>query len=260
MSRTVKLLGSAVIVVLVAVGGLAWWLGYFSDAPEEATVAAAAEAAQEAAEATTTTEVESEDPAVDTTASDSTTTSEAATVAADGIDGTWTVVPNETATFVGYRINEVLSTIGEFEVVGRTPDVTGTLTAQGSTIQSVDVTADMTTLSTDNSGRDGQMRRQALETSDFPSATFVLTEPIELGEIPAEGLPISTTAIGELTVHGVTQSVEFPLDAQLQSGSIVVAGQLEILLADYEISQPSAPVVASVEDHAILELSLIFSR
>ena len=240
MSRTQKILAAAVVGLVLVIGGAAWWLGYFTETPEAATVEAAAQAVQDGA------------------ADESGDVAPAGDL--DEIDGTWTVTPNADATFIGYRINEVLNTIGDFEVVGRTSDVTGTLTADGTTITAVDVTADMTTLTTDNSARDSSMRSQALETADFPTATFVLAEPIDLGSIPAEGETVSVSAVGDLTIHGVTKRVEFPLDAQVQSGSIVAAGQLQMELADYDINAPSAPIVASVEDTAVLELSLVFDR
>lgn len=234
MSRN-KILAGGGLVVLAVLAIAAWWLGFFSDTPEEANVADLAEA-------------------VEAEAGDN------AAVQIDSLDGTWTVTPVEGQTFIGYRINEVLNTIGDFEVVGRTTGVTGSMEGSGNTITAVEVVADMTSITTDNSGRDNAMRSQALETGDFPDATFSLLEPIDLGSVPAEGTPVSTIAVGNLTIHGVTQQVEFPLDAQIQSGSIVVAGQLLVQLADYDIAAPSAPIVASVEDVATLELSLVFSR
>lgn len=65
---------------------------------------------------------------------------------------------------------------------------------------------------------------------------------------------------GDLTIHGVTRPVDFPLTATIQGPNLVVIGQLDVLLADYGIAAPSAPVVASVEDNAILELSLVLAR
>ena len=58
--------------------------------------------------------------------------------------------------------------------------------------------------------RDGQLGRQGLETDTYPTATFVLAEPIELDAAPAEGQAIAATAVGDLTLHGVTQRVEIP--------------------------------------------------
>lgn len=238
MSRNAKIFAGGGLAVVLILGLAAWWLGFFSDAPEEANVDDLAVAVQEQAEA------------------DGTDTAGAV----DSIDGTWTITPVEDQTFVGYRINEVLTTIGDFEVVGRTAGVTGSLEASGTTITDVEVVADMTTITTDNPARDNAMRSQALETGDFPEATFSLAEPIELGSIPDDGVAVSAVAVGDLTIHGVTQRVEFPLDAQVVSGSIVAAGQLQVALADFEIGLPSAPIVASVEDVAILELSLVFTR
>ena len=39
----------------------------------------------------------------------------------------------------------------------------------------------MTTLESDDDRRDGQLRRQAIQTEQFPTATFKLTSPIDLG-------------------------------------------------------------------------------
>lgn len=246
MSRLPKI-AIAVLALIVVVGGAAWWLGFFEEPAEEVSIDAAVAAAQEA-------EADSE---ADSGSGDG--ASSAADEVITDLDGTWTIVGGG-SSFVGYRIDEVLTTVGDFTVVGRTEDVTGSIVGEGTTVTAVDLVADMTTLTTDNGGRDGAMRNQALETGQFPEATFVLTSPIDVGEIPVEGETIELTATGDLTIHGVTQTVDFPLTATVQGASFVVIGQLPVLLADYDISAPSAPIVASVEDNAILELSLVFSR
>ncbi|MEP7112664.1 MAG: YceI family protein [Ilumatobacteraceae bacterium] len=70
----------------------------------------------------------------------------------------------------------------------------------------------------------------------------------------------SVTASGDLTVHGVTKSVEIPLEAQLTGNTIVVVGSLDVVFSDFGISAPTAPVVLSVDDHGQMELQLFFSR
>lgn len=245
MNKRNVIIGGLVGVVAVVLG-LGWWLGFFSDSPEEATIEAAVEA------------VSGDESAGEDSDENSEVTSDAESIA--DITGDWLVQPNDDATFVGYRINEVLTTVGDFEVVGRTSDVSGSLSAEGTTINSVSIVAQMNTLTTDNGNRDRAMRGQALETEQFPEATFTLTSPIELGSIPQESETIQAIASGDLTIHGVTQGVDFPLEAQLVGESIVVVGQLPMLLADYDIEAPSAPIVASVEDNALLELSLVLAR
>ena len=61
-------------------------------------------------------------------------------------------------------------------------------------------------------------------------------------------------------MHGTTQAIEIPLEAQLHSDVLVVVGSQDIALAAFGIEPPSAPVVASVDDHGTLELQLVFSR
>ena len=88
---------------------------------------------------------------------------------------------NSTGTFVGFRVHEQLSGIGSTTAVGRTPMVTGTITIDGTKLSAADITADITALTTNNSRRDGPAPR-ALGTDQFPTATFVLTSPVDLGE------------------------------------------------------------------------------
>ena len=47
---------------------------------------------------------------------------------------------------------------------------------------------------------------------------FALTQPIELGRVPAEGETIAAMAMGDLTLHGVTRGVSIPLEGQLSNG------------------------------------------
>ncbi len=253
MTKRNVLIGSSIGIVAIVLA-LVWWLGFFSDSPEEATIEAAVEAVAESESGDVDLGVVEPGDSPDGT--EETTDGE---VIAE-VGGTWTIRSNEDATFVGYRINEVLNTIGDFEVVGRTSDVSGTIAIDGTTITDVSVVANMSSLTTDNSGRDRSMRNQALETDQFPEATFTLTTPIELDEIPAEAQTIQVTATGELTIHGVTQTVDFPLEAQVVGNSIVVVGQLPMFLADYAIAAPSASIVASVEDNALLELSIVLAK
>ncbi len=185
---------------------------------------------------------------------------------AGGIAGTWSVDPSIgsfadfTNSFVGYRVKETLASVGAAEAVGRTPGVTGSVTIDGTTITAAEITADLTGLKSDDDRRDGQLRRQALETGQFPTASFKLTAPVDLGSVPAEGATVSVTATGDLTLHGVTKSVQVPLEARLQGGVVAIAGSLPIVFADFSIVPPQSMMVLSVEDHGVMELQLQLTR
>ena len=71
--------------------------------------------------------------------------------------------------FVGYRIQELFGgeTIKK-TAVGRTPDVTGSMTVAGTSISEVTIEADMTTLASDRTARDTKMTTDGLETERLP--------------------------------------------------------------------------------------------
>ena len=71
---------------------------------------------------------------------------------------------------------------------------------------------------------------------------------------------MSATAIGDLTINGVTRTVEIPLEAQVTGDSILIVGLADVVFADYEIETPSAPVVLSVADEGTIELQLWLVR
>jgi polyisoprenoid-binding protein YceI len=184
----------------------------------------------------------------------------------EGFEGEWTVdaasgsLADGTSTFAGYRIDEELSGIGTNTAVGRTQDVTGTMTIEGTAVTALEVTVDTTTLRSDDERRDGQLAGRGLETGAYPTATFTLTAPIDLGAEPEVGEPVETTASGDLTLHGVTNEVEVPVQAQWTGERIEVVASLEVALADYGIEPPVGFMVLSVAETGTVELHLLFEK
>jgi polyisoprenoid-binding protein YceI len=128
------------------------------------------------------------------------------------------------------------------------------------TVTAAEITADLSTLKSDDDRRDSQLQRQALETDQYPTATFSLTEPIELPAAAAQGEAVNVTATGDFTLHGVTKSVQIPLQARLETDRVVLIGSLDITFADYQIEKPNSFMVLSVDDHGILELQLLLTE
>jgi polyisoprenoid-binding protein YceI len=237
----------AAVVAIVVAGGAVWYFVFRDDAPAEVSLNRATNS-------------------LDRENSGSTATSSGAKAAGSGLDGTWTVdqsigsFTDFSSSFAGFRVEEQLAGIGAKTAVGRTPQVTGTMTIAGTTVPNASFEVDMTTLTTDDGRRDNAIRTQAIETARFPTATFVLTQPISLGSIPADGQQIQVDAQGSLTLHGVTKAVTIPLQAQRKGDVIAVVGSLEVPFSDYSISQPRAAAVLSVEDKGTFEVQLFFSR
>jgi len=186
------------------------------------------------------------------------------TLGPDGLNGTWTVdqtigrFSDFSDSFVGYRVDETLASSRANTAVGRTAQVTGTLTLDGTSVTAVAIRADLTRLTSDDNRRDGQLHQQALETDLFPTATFKLTAPIDLGSTPVDGKAITAMATGDLTLHGVTKSVQVPIEAVLSGNVVTVTGSLDILFADYQIQEPVSFAILSIEDHGVMEFQLHF--
>lgn len=184
-----------------------------------------------------------------------TTTAGAADVSTTGVAGTWKI---STGSLAGYRIKETL--FGQSNTaVGRTSAITGSITITGTEVGAGQFTVDMTKVKSDESERDNQFQGRIMDTASFPTSTFVLTQPIQLGTIPAAGTTITETATGKLTLHGTTKTVTFPVQARLNGTTISVSGSIPIVFADYGIDNPSGGP-ATTSNNGILEFLLNFAH
>jgi polyisoprenoid-binding protein YceI len=242
MSKTWKIVLAVAVVLVVAVGGGIWWF-LRDDAPAKVNIDTAAESV------TTTTDA----------------SGEVSTVT--DVNGTWVIDTSQgtfdfesaTGTFAGFRIQEELSSIGSSTAVGRTGDVSGTIQIQGNALTAATFEVNLKTITTNQTQRNSQVQR-ALETSEFPTATFTLTQPVPLGADPVAGQEVSVTAVGNLTLHGVTKQIEVPLKAKLVGDTAVVVGSFDMTFSDYGVSVPKAPIVLSVADNGEVEMQLLLTK
>jgi len=235
--KTVGILAGVTVLVLAIVGFGAWWFFIRDDAPERANLATAQETLDEASG-------DSSDPAA--------------------VDGTWNVdtsvgsFSDFSSTWAGYRVREQLASIGANTAVGRTPDVSGSMTVEGNQVTAVDVDVDLTTLQSDSGQRDAAIRGRGLQSDQFPTASFKLTEPLTLPD--AAGDSITATATGELTLHGVTRPVTVEVQADVSGSTAAVVGQAPIVLSDYGIEAPTGFSVLSIDDNGTFEFQIFFTK
>ncbi len=253
-----------VVVALLLAGGGAWY--YVTRGEEPAPVSLDEAASKLQASASSTALPKATASVVAATIPSSTATSEAGATASTptaapktggSVASRWTI--DAANSFVGYRVNEQLAQVGANTAVGRTSAVTGELNFDGQAIRNLQVKADTRQLKSDDSRRDNFLRRSSLETDRFPEASFVLADPIPVSVQPAEGVSMSATAHGDLTVHGVTKRVEIPVEGKLTNGKLVVVGSLKVPFSDHNIQKPQVPLVLSIEDTGVMELSLVFA-
>lgn len=173
------------------------------------------------------------------------------------IAGEWKLVSDSQ---VGYRIKERIA-LKTFVTVGRSSEVTGSLKILDSQITQTNFEVDMKTFQSDSGGRDAQFNGRIMDTEKYPTANFVLTEPIILVEKPRNGLTVNNTATGNLTLRGITKEVTLSLTSTLENSVITVIGQLLIQFDEWKIPNPSVPLVfIYTEPNCILEFSLKFEK
>lgn len=188
-------------------------------------------------------------------AAPSTTGASPGTPAAESVDGTWEATSGSQA---GYRVEEVL--LGRnTEAAGRTDEVTGELVIEGSQVTAATVTVDMTTVTSDENRRDNQFRGRIMDVATYPTSTFNLTQPIDLGDLPDDGEQITVPAAGELTLRGTTKTVTVDLSARRNGADVEVNGSIPMVFAEWNIPNPSFGPVTT-EDHGELEFLVVFAR
>jgi polyisoprenoid-binding protein YceI len=168
------------------------------------------------------------------------------------IDGTWNVGAGSTA---GYRVQEVL--LGQSATaVGRTNKIWGSLTIHGSTLTSGMFTVNMASVVSDQSQRNARFDSTIMDVSQFPTATLTVTSPVDLGMAPGNGVVRRYEAVGDLDMHGVTKSVNFPVSAERVGAEIDVLADLSIPFSEWNIANPSIGGFVTTANSGILEVLL----
>jgi polyisoprenoid-binding protein YceI len=176
--------------------------------------------------------------------------------AATSVAGTWKIT---TGSVVGYRVKEVL--FGQnHTAVGRTSAITGHVTISGTTVTAAGFTVQMATIKSDESERDVQFRGRIMDTAAYPTGTLTLTKPISLGALPALGVVKTYSAAADLTLHGQTRAVTFPLSAERTSSEIEVQGSIPVLFSRWDIPNPSFTGFVTTQNHGVLEFLLKLAR
>ena len=254
------------IVALLAIGGVGIWIAYdqvlSGDAVPALTLPTAAPSATANAGAASADPAASDDPAATAAA---TAAAPGGAVTAASLAGDWAIVTD--ASTAGYRVRERLAQLSaDSDAVGRsTTGVTGTatLTVAGDHVQVTAATigVDTTTIASDRSQRDNRMRNEGLQTDSFPTASFTLTAPVDVPAEALTGAVVDVTLHGDLTLHGVTKTVDIPAKAQLSNGQIQIQGSITFPLSDYSITAPNiGGFIVSIADEGTLEFLVTFAK
>ncbi len=154
---------------------------------------------------------------------------------AGSVVGTWNV---GTGSVVGYRVAEV--PIGQHTTaVGRGTGVSGSITISGTTVTTGSFTVEMASVVSDQSERNASFDGRIMDVAQYPTAALRISAPIDLRTIPAIGATATYPATGDLTMHGVTNSVSFTVSAERTAGGIDVLADIPIQFSSWNIANPS---------------------
>jgi polyisoprenoid-binding protein YceI len=184
------------------------------------------------------------------------------TATAAELAGTWTIADG---SVVGYRVREQLGGVTALtDAVGRTSAVTGTATLEAAgdalAVTAASFEADLTQLSSDDGRRDNRIKSIGLESDRFPTATFVLGEPLDVPAEALAGTTVTVTLTGDLTIHGVTRRVSIPGEARLNGDRIEIVGALTFPFSDFGMTPPDVGGFVQVEDDATLEVLVSLAK
>lgn len=141
---------------------------------------------------------------------------------------------------------------------GRTDKVTGTLSVDVDNVANAggSMTVDVSSLDTGIGLRNEHMKK-TIEADKFPTATFKLTKLSVPGNKLKRNAIVTGTAVGQMTLHGVTRTVSAPVeltflpqeDANYRAGDWVeVDSTFKLKLSDYQIQLPAPVLGVKVAD------------
>ena len=174
----------------------------------------------------------------------------------------FSVVPDQST--VNYRVREQLASVDlPSDAVGKTNAITGKVTIHpDGTILPAEsqLVVEVSTLKSDRDMRDNFLRRNILQTSQYPQVTFVPTQVSGLSTSLPQSGNFTFQLTGDLTIRDVTKQVTWDVSGEIQGGQITAQASTSFTFEDFNLTQPKVPVVLSVEDHITLEASLVLQQ
>ncbi|MFN8534828.1 MAG: YceI family protein [Dehalococcoidia bacterium] len=180
-----------------------------------------------------------------------------------GADAVQFTVANGSST-ARYQVTEQLAGASlPNDAIGTTRDVAGTVAFEpdGRVIaEASKIVVGLNTLASDQSMRDMFIRQNTLQTSQYPTAQFVLDEVRGLaGAIPASG-SYQVELVGDLTIHGVTRPAVWTSVVAFSQTGLSGSAETVVRLTDFGMTAPNVARVLSIEEEITLRLDFEAQR
>jgi polyisoprenoid-binding protein YceI len=162
---------------------------------------------------------------------------------------------------VHYEVNETLFDQNNRlnTAIGRTKGIAGDILVDFTTpsnSQIGTIVIDVSQFKSDENRRDNFIRRNGLQSGQYPTAKFETTSIEGLPASVKVGDKLSFKITGNLTVKTTTKSVTWNVTLDVQAGQLVGSAQTQILLSDYSAG-PITLGFLQTEDQAKLVFDIV---
>ena len=241
--RTIWLTGASIVVVIVVAGIL--YTAHFASAVNQTQTHTAAGAIVVTPTATSL-------PA--------TSTSSAGTSTSQTGLHTFQIVPAQTTASYSVYEDLIFQNKPNNDAIGTTHGVKGSFgvqTGASPLINAMTITVDLTTLQTDSPMRDNYVRRNALQTDTYPTATFVSVSTQGLPSSYTDGQSVHFQLTGNLTMHGKTNKSVFDVQGKVVGKTITGTATSTLYMTDYGITPPNLANIAIAQNKVVVTINFI---
>ncbi len=176
-------------------------------------------------------------------------------------EGNRLVISFSPETEARYRVHEQLARQNlPNDAVGVTNAITGMVTfdAGGKVVpEDSKIIIDVSTLKSDSDRRDNFIRKNTLQTNQFPTVDLVIKNtPGFTWPLPGSGDGLFKL-VGDLTIRDVTREITWNVSATFTPDRIQGLAETSFTFGDFEMSKPSGMFILGVEDLIRLELAFM---
>ncbi|HEY3994102.1 MAG TPA: YceI family protein [Ktedonobacteraceae bacterium] len=184
------------------------------------------------------------------------TVTPASTTAASGLQ-TYQIVPAQTTASYSVYEDLIFQNKPNNDAIGTTHAVSGNFqisSGNSPQVTGMTIKVDSRTLQSDSSMRDRHVQ-DALDTTNYPYATFVSVSTQGLPASYTDGQTITFKLLGNLTMHGKTNGETFAVQGKVVGNTITGTATTTVYMTDFGVQPPNLANIVTVQDKTVITLN-----
>jgi polyisoprenoid-binding protein YceI len=161
---------------------------------------------------------------------------------------------------VSYAVEEIFAGQPVSTAIGRTRNVAGDIlldTQDYSQSQVGTIVINVEQFESDSGLRDRRIRKEYLESSNFPEAVFVPSTLVGFPTDVVEGQPVTFEMSGDLTVKEITHSATWTVTATLDGDTLTGSASTTILMSTYDVGPINIAGFVETENEVLLTFDFV---